>query len=136
MSDWFVKNDTYDREIEHPVTKEKATVTMRPLNAGDRAEFNEIRLLYSAPDEDGGEAETEGAIRPGRMQILAVRRALVSWTIDMPITDATVQQLDPRVFDQIYGHVSFGNPKAQEVVEGTAVPLRRDAPAPAAAAAS
>lgn len=111
-SQWFVQRDTYEREIEHPETKEKATVTMRPLNAGDRAELQELRLV------EGEDGEGEGRIHIARQQLHAVRLALAAWSIDTPITADTIAQLDPRVFDQIYKHVSFGNPS--EVVDAEA----------------
>ena len=105
MPSWFVQRETYDRKIIYPGTDDEASVTMRPLNAGDRAEFNEIRLLSDGAG--GGEAQ----MQPGRMQLLTVERAVVSWTIPGPGPSAeTIQQLDPRVFDQLYELVSFGNP--------------------------
>lgn len=116
-NEWFVERTTYERTIRHPDTKAEAVLTMRPLNAGDRAEFNEIRLLSSDDGSGGG----EGQLRPGRMQLLAVERAVVAWTIPGPgPTAEAIAQLDPRVFDQIYGHVSFGNP---DPPEGEVVPL-------------
>lgn len=131
MTEWFVNRDTYTVDIEHPDTKEKATVTMRPLNAGDRAEFNEIRILQS-DDDDGA---SEGSIRPGRMQLLTVERAVTEWTLPQPPSSATIANLDPRVFDQIYEAVSFGNRKKPDAIEGvatrkeddtTVVPLQSD----------
>lgn len=122
MNEWFVERTTYTRKITHPDSGSEAEVTMRPLNAGDRAEFNEIRLLSS----EDGEGRGEGQLRPGRMQLLAVERAIVSWTIPGPgPTAETIAQLDPRIFDQLYAHVSFGNPKAeaQEEGGGDVVPL-------------
>lgn len=107
-SGWFVERTTYERTIKHPSGAE-ATVTFRPLNAGDRAELNEIRLLSN---EDGSGS---GKLEPGRMQILAVARAVVSWTIPGPgPSEESIQQLDPRVFDELYKNVSFGNPPAEE----------------------
>src|SRR3954462_2543813 len=106
---WFVERETYTRKIIDPESKKEAEVTMRPLNAGDRAEFNEIRLLSD------GEGGGEGQLQPGRMQLLAVERAVVTWTIPGPgPTAETIAQLDPRVFDQLYELVSFGNPPEGE----------------------
>jgi hypothetical protein len=142
---WFVERETYVRKIVDPESKEEAEVTMRPLNAGDRAEFNEIRLLSD------GEGGGEGTLRPGRMQLLTVERAVVSWTIPGPQPSAeAIFQLDPRVFDQLYELVSFGNPpeaegseawrKAQKTDEpgegGEVVPLEKPEPEHAAAGTS
>lgn len=131
MSDWFVERTTYDRKIVNRAGAE-SSVTMRPLNAGDQAEFNEIQLLSD------GEGGGEGVVRPGRIKILTVERAVVSWTIPGPgPTAETIAQLDPFVFEQLFELASFGNPpegegseawqKAQAAREGgEVVPLERE----------
>lgn len=101
---WTVKRDTYERKVKHPDGTEE-TVWLRPLNAGDRAEFNEIKVL----------AEGDGSIQTGRIQLLMVERALVDWTLQqdgakLPISSEIIRQLEPSVFDQLYEHVSFGDP--------------------------
>lgn len=117
MSEWFVERTTYTRKIK-AASGAEAEVVMRPLNAGDRAEFNEIQLFQ---DEDG---EGSGRLRPGRMQLLMVERAVVSWTIPGPgPSSESIAQLDPRIFDQLYDAVSFGNPPEEE---GHASPLSED----------
>lgn len=106
MTQWTVNRaDTYNRTIRHPDGTE-ATVTFRPLDAGDRAEFNEIRIV----GEDG-----ESAVQTGRIQLLAVARAIVDWTLEqdgakLPISVDMIRQLEPAVFDQLYEHTSFGRP--------------------------
>jgi hypothetical protein len=104
MRSWTVKRDTYERKVKHPDGGEE-TVWLRPLNAGDRAEFNEIKVL----------AEGDGAIQTGRIQLLMVERAVVDWTLEqdgakLPISSEIIRQLEPAVFDQLYDHVSFGDP--------------------------
>lgn len=107
--DWFVQRETYTRKILHPASKAEAEVTMRPLNAGDRAEFNEIRLLSD------GEGGGEGVLQPGRIQLLTVERAVVEWTIPGPgPTAASIAQLEPNIFEQLWDLVSFGNPPDAE----------------------
>lgn len=107
--DWFVQRETYTRKIVHPASKAEAEVTMRPLNAGDRAEFNEIRLLSD------GEGGGQGIMSPGRIQLLTVERAVVTWTIPGPgPTAETIAQLDPVIFEQLWELVSFGNPPDAE----------------------
>lgn len=101
----IVQRDTYTREFHSPAgTPFKAT--FRPLNAGDRAEFNELRIY----------GEGDGRMPVGRIQILMVERALVEWEIpDLPITPETIGSLDPVLFDQLYQAVSLGNPTAAEL---------------------
>lgn len=127
MTRWTVdRGKTYDREVKHPDGTEE-TVTFRPLDAGDRAEFHEIRIL----------SEGEGAMRTGRISVLMVERAVVAWTLKeedgspLPVTSAIINALEPSVFDQLYEHVSFGNPDvkqaridALQVIEGDATVKR------------
>lgn len=109
MTSWTVdRGKTYDREVRHPDGTVE-TVTFRPLDAGDRAEFNEIRIL----------SEGEGAVRTGRISVLMVERAIISWTLKqdgepLPVTSAIINALDPSVFDQLYEHVSFGDPDVKK----------------------
>lgn len=123
MTRWTVdRGKTYDREIKHP-NGTVETVTLRPLDAGDRAEFNEIRIL----------SEGEGAMRTGRISVLMVERAVVAWTLKeedgspLPVTSAIINALEPSVFDQLEEHVSFGDPDVKQarvdalsVIEGEA----------------
>lgn len=107
---WTVTRDTYERKIKHPDGTEE-TVWLRPLNAGDRAEFNEIKVL----------AEGDGAIQTGRIQLLMVERAVVDWTLEqdgskLPISVEIIRQLEPSVFDQLYEHVSFGSPDTERAI--------------------
>lgn len=108
MTQWTVnRGETYDRKVKHPDGTEE-TVTFRPLDAGDRAEFNEIKIL----------AEGEGSVQTGRIQLMMVERSIVRWTLEqdgapLPPTLDVIRSLDPNVFDQLYEHVSFGKPKAE-----------------------
>lgn len=130
MTRWTVdRGKTYDRPVKHPDGTEE-TVTFRPLDAGDRAEFNEIRIL----------SEGEGAMRTGRISVLMVERAVIAWTLKeedgvtpLPLTSAIINALDPSVFDQLYEHVSFGDPDVKKakidaltVVDGTAKDVTRE----------
>lgn len=118
---WTVKRDTYERKVKHPDGTEE-TVWLRPLNAGDRAEFNEIKVL----------AEGDGAIQTGRIQLLMVERAVVDWTLEqdgskLPISSEIIRQLEPSVFDQLYEHVSFGDPDVKKaMIGGLAVVEQRE----------
>lgn len=133
MTEWFTKPETYEREIVHPNDKTlKMKVTFRPLSAGDRAASNEIRL---SSDEDSDEAGA--SLRPFRMQLAHLHRAIVSWTLDTPPTPDALAQLEPEVFDELYKHMSWGNP-TDDTVDGTGrvVPLKQGEPAASAAASS
>ena len=103
--DVLVRRDTYERAIEAS-SGEKFRATFRALNAGDRAEFNEVKLI----------AGEDASVPYGTIQILMVVRALVEWDIsDLPITEDTVRALDPNVFDRLFEAVSLGNPKLEEL---------------------
>jgi hypothetical protein len=99
---WVMTRETYDREIENPVTKEKATVTLRNLSWGDITKTNEIRFSQG---EDG---EGIGKMLPGENKLLLVELALVRWTLPMEITRDTIRQLNPLVGEQIFRHVNVG----------------------------
>jgi hypothetical protein len=109
MTSWFTTREPYDREVVHPKDPEaKMTVTLRPLNAGDRAELQEMQITGG---EDG---EGEGKVSLARQQVRALQLALVAWSLPEAVSPDTIAQLEPAVFDAIYAHVSFGNPKAEE----------------------
>lgn len=130
MTDWFTRRDTYDRTIEHPDDSEaKITVTLRPLNAGDRAELQEMQIV------DDGEGGGEGKVSLARQQVRAMQLALVAWSLPEALSPDTIAQLEPKVFDAIYKHVSFGNPKTDEP-EAEVVPLPSGADAAAGASSS
>lgn len=90
-----------------------ATVKLRPLNAGEMAKINEIRV------DAGG-----GTIPIGEGRLLAVELALVEWSLDQPITRDTIRQLNPVVFQRIYDLVDVGG-------EPDDPPRRESEPAPA-----
>lgn len=79
-----------------------AEVELRPLNAGDMAILNELRL-----EQDGA------SIQLGTVKLKTVQLALVGWSLQdngsvKPITPDTIKQLNPFVFDQIYRLVDVG----------------------------
>lgn len=111
--DPFVSRETYKRDIHRPIRKPGdppdevvGWVEFRPLNAGDRAEFNEIRL-----SQDGGSVDV------GLIQLLMTKRAIVSWSFEKDPTVDVIRQLDPAIFDEIYEYVSLGNPTLADEVE-------------------
>lgn len=98
---FFVKNLTYTRTIKDPESGEEATVTLRPLNAGDRAELQDLTRM-SGGDDGGAE------LRLGAMQLVTLKRAIVDWTLPEPTTAEAIAGLHPDVFDAIYEYVSWG----------------------------
>lgn len=108
----FVQTETYRRDLHAPIRKPGdppdevvGWVELRPLNAGDRAEFNEIKLQASG-----------GQYSIGLIQLLMVERAVEAWSFETPPTLDTIRMLDPDIFDQIFEHVSLGNPTIAETV--------------------
>jgi hypothetical protein len=110
MTDWFTSRETYEREIAHPDDPDaKIKLTLRPLNAGDRAELQEMQIVGD-DDGEGG----HGTVSIARQQVHAVQLALVAWSLPEALSPDTIAQLEPKVFDRIYEHVSFGNPKTEQ----------------------
>lgn len=97
MADWFTRRDAAKHQIELPGSDEKAEVELRPLNAGDVAAMNELKL------------SGEGAsLALGEVKLLTVERALVGWSLGREITPDTIRQLNPLVFEQIHALVDIG----------------------------
>lgn len=88
-----------------------ATVKLRPLNAGDIAAINELKVSRQG-----------ASIALGEVKLLAVEMALVEWSIGQPITKDTIAQLNPLVFEQIHDLVDVGGdnpPTAPAASAGT-----------------
>jgi hypothetical protein len=96
---FFVENTTTEHEITDPVTGEKASVTIRKLNAGDTAAIQDtIRMtLGEKPDAE---------FKLGEFRLLMVERALVAWSLPKPVTPMTIRALEPDVFEQIFNIVN------------------------------
>lgn len=103
---WFTETATFEREIEEPISGDKATVTLRALNAADYAVLQDT-LRMEARDIEGVEEVTPQMLL-GTMKMLTVKRAVVKWSLPIPATPQTIESLHPAVFEQIYQHVSFG----------------------------
>lgn len=101
---WFTPTQTYVKTIKDPESDETATVTLRPLNAQDRAAIEDTLQMHG---------DSEGQVTPqmklGTMRMLTVTRATVDWSIPGPKpNETTIASLDPRVFEQLWDAVSFG----------------------------
>jgi hypothetical protein len=105
---WFTPTEKYVREVESP-GGDKAEVTFRVLNAGDMAAIQDL-MRMSFGDDDNHDA----ALLIGTMRQLTVQKAVVDWTIPGPKpTPESIAQLEPDVFDQLYGHAQIGAAKEE-----------------------
>lgn len=112
MSDFFVSRDAVTHVITHPDTGEEATVEIRRMNAGDQVAIQDsIRMNVN---EDGIE---DAEIRAGTYRKMLVERLLVAWSLPLPVTPTTLDQLDPRIYNAI------AELCATQPVGGNATPL-------------
>lgn len=90
---WVVdKGDLQWFTVENPQTRETATVTVRMLDAGDKAEISEIAI---------GDGSASMSIAMQRLQ--EVTRAVVDWTLPVgPPTPEVIRRLPPPVLEQIH----------------------------------
>lgn len=116
---WFTETATYDVPLEHE--GEKATVTLRPLDAGDRAELQDTMRMELAAEEGSDEGRITPEMKMGSMRMLTVERAVVSWTLPGPgPTRASVRSLHPDVFEKIFESVQWGKRPADPTVAAEA----------------
>jgi hypothetical protein len=129
-SGWFVRAETYDRDIydpDSPVVKDahgepvkddhdvivherQGKVTLRPLNSGDRTELEDnVRM------EVGNEEATPQMLL-GTMRRMTVERAIVGWTLEEDVNTMTIRRLNPGVFEQIFAAITFGNVPAEQAL--------------------
>jgi len=136
VAGWFTSTDSYTETIysvsgpeldeSGKVTKEpvgdKATVTMRALNAGDQADIQDILRMEMGDDSDRSQ------LALGSMRRMSVEKSLIDWSIPGPKpTPESIRQLSPEVFEQIYSYVKLGNvhpmsPPAEPEKNGTSAP--------------
>lgn len=109
MANPFVQNETYEFELVDARDDEKWTVTMRVLNAGDRAALQDETVI-----EEDASGEDRARVPMGRLRMLAVQRALVSWTLPLPVSAEAIHCLQDDLFDQLYANVrTSGKSEAQ-----------------------
>lgn len=106
MSDggWFTSAALYTRRVknEHGAL---ATVTLRPLNSGDKSDLEDTVRMIAA---ENGDLTPE--LKVGTMKRLTVERAVQSWTLPGPTpTAATIAALNPHIFEQIFALCTFSN---------------------------
>lgn len=106
---WVTSSELYTRKVWNEAGEE-AEVTLRLLNAGDKAEVEDQQQVRVDADEETVTPE----MRMGSMKHLIVNRALVSWTLPLPPpTEAIVASLDDGIFQQLFALASFGQPPKQ-----------------------
>lgn len=98
-----IPDDVRERELAELRRRYTMTVRLRPLDAGDVAAINEVRV------SDGG-----GSIPIGEGRLLAIEMALVSWSRTESITRETIRRLNPLVAQAIYDRVDAGEDTAAQ----------------------
>jgi hypothetical protein len=102
-------------ELKADPEKKDGWVELRCLNSGDKAELEDIVQMERGDDE-----EQTAKIRIGRMKTLTVERAITAWGLpgaNVEPTAATIVQLHPETFDQIFALVTFGTRPPDEAPE-------------------
>lgn len=95
---WKASKDTWVATIHDPDDeKQTAEVTLRHLN------FGEDRRLARIPISDDG-----GAFEVGEQQLRKMKLSIVSWTLPQPLSDEEIEELDPRIGDQINEAIELG----------------------------
>lgn len=101
------------------------TVELRPLDAGDMAELQEIRLR-----------ENGGAVAIGENKLLAVEKAIVGWSLPTAPTRDAIRQLNPIVFEKLWELVDVGEgptvPASEPAKPERQPEARQEEPEPAA----
>lgn len=76
------------------------------------------------------EENTDASMYLGTMRRLTVEKSLIDWTIPGPKpSPEAISQLEPKVFEQIYGHCEIGTPQPQNgasPTNGAAAPNRAE----------
>jgi hypothetical protein len=133
---WFIDASTYDEEIIHPDTGEKATVTLRDMDSGAQAEIQDTLEVTIRQEQelDGGERDREELdeqdldvrAKMGTLKLLTVERSVVSWTLPVPVTRATLRQLDPRITEMIFQRI--GQRRKDRLTKGVVVSEAEEVP--------
>jgi len=101
---FFTSNEVTSHTI-HDDEGNEATINVRALNSGDQAVIQDsIKMsIGDNPEPD---------IKIGAFRLLMVERALVSWSLDLPVSPNTIRQLEPSVFEQIFNIVNGSEEEA------------------------
>jgi hypothetical protein len=97
MANPFVNQETYDVEVVDPRDGERWNVTLRVLNAGDRAALQDETVIET---DDSG--EDRARVPMGKLRMKALERAVVSWTLPMQPGPNAIAVLHEAIFDQLY----------------------------------
>jgi hypothetical protein len=123
--------ENYTAPVKDPETGATVTVTLRRLNAADKARLDDtLRMEFESEDEITAE------LKLGTWRMLTVKAAVVSWDSpgDPPPTPEVIEALHPDVFEQIHAAIEAkGDATAPEeepaapaenAGEGPTAPLR------------
>jgi hypothetical protein len=117
MANPFTPTETYEVTITDPDDGEEWQVTMRVLNAGDRAMLQDQLRVEMREDDD-----TEVARIPmGTMRLLTVDRAVVRWTLPTPKSTASIASLREELFEQLFDAARFSSDDGSEDEEPESV---------------
>jgi hypothetical protein len=105
MANPFVQHETYELPVVDPRDGEEFTVTLRTLNAGDEAV---IRDETRVEIDDESDKETM-RVPMGTLRLRTVELAVVSWTLPLPPSRASIATLHDGIFDQIYQGARFAS---------------------------
>jgi hypothetical protein len=107
---FLVGDDTYERTYDDPDgSDEKLTVTLRPLNAGAAAAIEDTIAM-----EIGENEQPVASVRLGRLKLLHVQHAVVSWSLPVSPTAETIARLHPDVLNAIFADIRRGSVPARE----------------------
>lgn len=114
---WTVdKKRTYRREVRDAETGEVAEVELRKFTEGDFQDRDGLSISMRLEQRRKGrkarkgQPETDVDYTPGRVRLFEMERALVSWSIPLPLNIISIKSLDPAVAKQIHEHIQDLNP--------------------------
>lgn len=99
---WTVSKITDTFDVTDPDSGDSAAVTIKRLSEGERLAVAEFVSGFDVESVSVGEFQ-------GRVKREYLRRSIVE-SKDSPITAEIVDDLDPRVSEEIYEHVKLHNP--------------------------
>lgn len=103
---WFTSAATRTVTIPHPADADASLeIVLRSLDAGDKASLEDALAL----DLEAAAGAGGATIPLGKLKLLTVEMALVSWSIPEAVTASTIRRLHPDVFEAIFQAVEMGS---------------------------
>lgn len=94
--------------------------------------FKKLRAVDKTAIEDTVQMEYgvgSGQVAPGSMRRLAIKRGVVKWSYEVSWSENVMDNLDPQIFEQLYGWLCWGSePPRQDEETGLMVPLDEEPP--------